>query len=257
VKVVILAGGYGTRISEESAVRPKPMVEIGGMPIIWHIMKIYSAQGLNEFVICLGYKGHMIKDFFANSALRASDVTFDLHANRTTTHSNNVEPWTVTLIDTGDKTMTGGRIKRVGEFVGDETFCLTYGDCLAALDVKALVDFHREQEALATLTAVQPPGRFGVIALGEDETKISTFEEKPRGDGAWISGGFFVLEPKVLDYIEGDDTVWEREPLETLAREGNLAAYKHRAYWQNMDSLRDKIVLESQWDSGSPPWKIW
>ena len=257
MKVVILAGGYGTRISEESAVRPKPMVEIGGMPIIWHIMKIYSAQGLNDFVICLGYKGHMIKDFFANYALRASDVTFDLHANRTTTHSNNVEPWTVTLIDTGDKTMTGGRIKRVGEFVGDETFCLTYGDCLAALDVKALVDFHREQEALATLTAVQPPGRFGVIALGEDETKISTFEEKPRGDGAWISGGFFVLEPKVLDYIEGDDTVWEREPLETLAREGNLAAYKHRAYWQNMDSLRDKIVLESQWDSGSPPWKIW
>jgi glucose-1-phosphate cytidylyltransferase len=257
VKVVILAGGYGTRISEESAVRPKPMVEIGGMPILWHIMKIYSAQGLNEFVICLGYKGHMIKDFFANYALRASDVTFDLHANRTTTHSNNVEPWTVTLIDTGDKTMTGGRIKRVREFVGDETFCLTYGDCLAALDVKALVDFHREQEALATLTAVQPPGRFGVIALGEDETKISTFEEKPRGDGAWISGGFFVLEPKVLDYIEGDDTVWEREPLETLAREGNLAAYKHRAYWQNMDSLRDKIVLESQWDSGSPPWKIW
>ena len=257
MKVVILAGGYGTRISEESAVRPKPMVEIGGMPIIWHIMKIYSAQGLNDFVICLGYKGHMIKDFFANYALRASDVTFDLHANRTTTHSNNVEPWTVTLIDTGDKTMTGGRIKRVGEFVGDETFCLTYGDCLAALDVKALVDFHREQRALATLTAVQPPGRFGVIALGEDETKISTFEEKPRGDGAWISGGFFVLEPKVLDYIEGDDTVWEREPLETLAREGNLAAYKHRAYWQNMDSLRDKIVLESQWDSGSPPWKIW
>ena len=257
MKVVILAGGYGTRISEESAVRPKPMVEIGGMPIIWHIMKIYSAQGLNDFVICLGYKGHMIKDFFANYALRASDVTFDLHANRTTTHSNNVEPWTVTLIDTGDKTMTGGRIKRVREFVGDETFCLTYGDCLAALDVKALVDFHREQEALATLTAVQPPGRFGVIALGEDETKISTFEEKPRGDGAWISGGFFVLEPKVLDYIEGDDTVWEREPLETLAREGNLAAYKHRAYWQNMDSLRDKIVLESQWDSGSPPWKIW
>jgi glucose-1-phosphate cytidylyltransferase len=257
VKVVILAGGYGTRISEESAVRPKPMVEIGGMPIIWHIMKIYSAQGLNDFVICLGYKGHMIKDFFANYALRASDVTFDLHANRITTLSNNVEPWTVTLIDTGDKTMTGGRIKRVGEFVSDETFCLTYGDCLAALHVKALVDFHREQKALATLTAVQPPGRFGVIALGEDETKISTFEEKPRGDGAWISGGFFVLEPKVLDYIEGDDTVWEREPLETLAREGNLAAYKHRAYWQNMDSLRDKIVLESQWDSGSPPWKIW
>jgi glucose-1-phosphate cytidylyltransferase len=257
VKVVILAGGYGTRISEESAVRPKPMVEIGGMPIIWHIMKIYSAQGLNDFVICLGYKGHMVKDFFANYALRASDVTFDLHANRTTTLSNNVEPWTVTLIDTGDKTMTGGRIKRVREFVGDETFCLTYWDCLAALDVKALVDFHRQQEALATLTAVQPPGRFGVIALGEDETKISTFEEKPRGDGAWISGGFFVLEPKVMDYIEGDDTFWEREPLETLAREGNLAAYKHRAYWQNMDSLRDKIVLESQWDSGSPPWKIW
>jgi len=257
VKVVILAGGYGTRISEESAVRPKPMVEIGGMPIIWHIMKIYSAQGLNEFVICLGYKGHVIKEFFSSYFLRVSDVTYNLRENTMTALSSEVEPWTVTLVDTGDATMTGGRIKRVGEHVGGETFCMTYGDCLAALDVQALLAFHRDQEVLATLTAVQPPGRFGAIAIGDHETKISTFEEKPEGDGAWINGGFFVLEPQVLDYIAGDETVWEREPMETLARDGNLAAYKHRAYWQNMDSLRDKIVLEDQWESGSPAWKIW
>jgi glucose-1-phosphate cytidylyltransferase len=257
VKVVILAGGYGTRISEESAVRPKPMVEIGGMPIIWHIMKIYSAQGLNEFVICLGYKGHVVKEFFSSYFLRVSDVMYDLRENTMAALSSEVEPWTVTLVDTGDQTMTGGRIKRVGELVGGETFCMTYGDCLAALDLEALLDFHREQEVLATLTAVQPPGRFGAIAIGEDETKISTFEEKPEGDGAWINGGFFMLEPQVLDYIAGDETVWEREPMENLAREGNLAAYKHRAYWQNMDSLRDKMVLESQWESGSPEWKIW
>ena len=257
MKVVILAGGYGTRISEESAVRPKPMVEIGGMPIIWHIMKIYSAQGLNEFVICLGYKGHVIKEFFSSYFLRVSDVTYNLRENTMTALSSEVEPWTVTLVDTGDATMTGGRIKRVGEHVGGETFCMTYGDCLAALDVQALLAFHRDQEVLATLTAVQPPGRFGAIAIAEDETKISTFEEKPEGDGAWINGGFFVLEPQVLDYIAGDETVWEREPMETLARDGNLAAYKHRAYWQNMDSLRDKIVLEDQWESGSPAWKIW
>ena len=255
--MVILAGGYGTRISEESAVRPKPMVEIGGMPILWHIMKIYSAQGLNEFVICLGYKGHVIKEFFSSYFLRVSDVTFDLRENTMAALSSEVEPWTVTLVDTGDATMTGGRIKRVGDHIGGETFFMTYGDCLAALDVKALLDFHREQEVFATLTAVQPPGRFGAIAIGEDETKISTFEEKPEGDGAWINGGFFVLEPQVLDYIAGDETIWEREPMETLAREGNLAAYKHRAYWQNMDSLRDKIVLEGQWESGSPAWKIW
>ena len=254
---MILAGGYGTRISEESAVRPKPMVEIGGMPIIWHIMKIYSSQGLNEFVICLGYKGYVVKEFFASYFLRVSDVTYDLGDNTMTALSSEVEPWTVTLVDTGEQTMTGGRIKRVGELVGGETFCMTYGDCLAALDVHALLDFHREQKVLATLTAVQPPGRFGAIAIGEDETKISTFEEKPEGDGAWINGGFFVLEPQVLDYIAGDETVWEREPMESLAREGNLAAYKHRAYWQNMDSLRDKIVLESQWNAGSPSWKIW
>jgi glucose-1-phosphate cytidylyltransferase len=257
VKVVILAGGYGTRISEESAVRPKPMVEIGGMPILWHIMKIYSAQGLNEFVICLGYKGHVVKEFFSSYFLRVSDVTYDLRENTMTALSSEVEPWTVTLVDTGDQTMTGGRIKRVGELVGGETFCMTYGDCLAALDVEALLAFHREQAVLATLTAVQPPGRFGAIAIGDHETKISTFEEKPEGDGAWINGGFFVLEPQVLDYIAGDETVWEREPMEQLAREGNLSAYKHRAYWQNMDSLRDKIVLEGQWESGSPAWKIW
>jgi len=257
VKVVILAGGYGTRISEESAVRPKPMVEIGGMPILWHIMKIYSAQGLNEFVICLGYKGHVVKEFFSSYFLRVSDVTYDLRENTMTALSSEVEPWTVTLVDTGDQTMTGGRIKRVGELVGGETFCMTYGDCLAALDVEALLAFHREQAVLATLTAVQPPGRFGAIAIGDHETKISTFEEKPEGDGAWINGGFFVLEPQVLDYIAGDETVWEREPMEQLAREGNLSAYKHRAYWQNMDSLRDKMVLEEQWASGKPPWKVW
>jgi glucose-1-phosphate cytidylyltransferase len=199
----------------------------------------------------------VIKEFFSSYFLRVSDVTFDLRSNSMTALSSEVEPWTVTLVDTGDATMTGGRIKRVGEHLGDETFCMTYGDCLAALDVKALLDFHREQEVLATLTAVQPPGRFGAIAIGEDETKISTFEEKPEGDGAWINGGFFVLEPQVLDHIAGDETIWEREPMETLAREGNLAAYKHRAYWQNMDSLRDKIVLEGQWESGSPAWKIW
>jgi glucose-1-phosphate cytidylyltransferase len=257
VKVVILAGGYGTRISEESAVRPKPMVEIGGMPILWHIMKIYSAQGLNDFVICLGYKGHVIKEFFSSYFLRVSDVAFHLRENKMTALSSEVEPWTVTLVDTGDQTMTGGRLKRVGEHVGGETFCMTYGDCLAALDVQALLDFHREQEVLATLTAVQPPGRFGAIAIGDHETKISTFEEKPEGDGAWINGGFFVLEPAVLGYIAGDETVWEHGPMETLAGEGNLAAYKHRAYWQNMDSLRDKMVLESQWESGSPAWKLW
>ena len=207
MKVVILAGGYGTRISEESAVRPKPMVEIGGMPIIWHIMKIYSAQGLNDFVICLGYKGHVIKEFFSTYFLRVSDVTYDLRENTMSALSSEVEPWTVTLVDTGDQTMTGGRIKRVGDHIGGETFCMTYGDCLAALDVKALLDFHREQEVFATLTAVQPPGRFGAIAIGEDETKISTFEEKPEGDRAWVNGGFF--------------------------------------------------VLEGQWESGSPAWKIW
>jgi glucose-1-phosphate cytidylyltransferase len=257
VKAVILAGGYGTRISEESAVRPKPMVEIGGMPIIWHIMKLYSAHGIDDFVICAGYKGYMLKEFFADYFLHRSDVTFDLRSNSITTHSSTVEPWTVTVVDTGEGTMTGGRIKRVRDYVGDETFCMTYGDCVAALDVSALVAFHKEQGAVATVTAIQPPGRFGALRLVSDGRRIESFHEKPDGDGGWVNGGFFVLEPTAFDYIEGDETVWEREPLERLAGAGKLFAYKHRGYWQNMDSLRDKIVLEEQWASGSPGWRVW
>jgi glucose-1-phosphate cytidylyltransferase len=256
VKAVILAGGYGTRISEESAVRPKPMVEIGERPILWHIMKIYSAHGIDDFVIACGYRGYQIKEFFANYFLHMSDVTFDLGANAMTTHSTGVEPWRVTLVDTGERTMTGGRLKRLAPYL-DGTFCFTYGDCVTDLDVGRLVSFHREQGGLATLTAVQPPGRFGVITLAAEQTQITRFAEKPEGDGGWISGGFFVLEPEALDYVDGDETVWERGPMERLAREGRLSAYKHTGYWQNMDTLRDKMVLEEQWASGSPPWKVW
>jgi glucose-1-phosphate cytidylyltransferase len=257
VKAVILAGGYGTRISEESSIRPKPMVEIGDRPILWHVMKIYSAYGINDFIVCCGYKGYVIKDYFANYFLRAADVTFDLRENKVVTHGTSVEPWRVTLVDTGEKTMTGGRLKRVREHVGDETFCFTYGDAVSDIDIRALVEFHSSRDATATLTAVQPPGRFGALTLGEDEDIISGFREKPEGDGAWVNGGFFVLEPRAIDYIEGDATVWEREPMESLAREGALAAYKHRGFWQNMDTLRDKMVLEEQWASGRPPWKVW
>jgi glucose-1-phosphate cytidylyltransferase len=257
MKVVLLAGGYGTRIAEESAVRPKPMVEIGGKPVLWHIMKIYSAHGLNDFIICCGYKGHVIKDFFADYFLHACDVTFDLRANGMATHTNGVEPWKVTLIDTGEETMTGGRIKRVREYIGDETFCVTYGDCVGNVDITKLIEFHRQERPIVTLTAVQPPGRFGAIALHADQNLIETFVEKPQGDGAWINGGFFVVEPAALEYIEGDSTVWEREPLERLAQEGRLCAYKHRGYWQYLDTLRDKQVLEEAWHSESPPWKVW
>ncbi|MCL6566702.1 MAG: glucose-1-phosphate cytidylyltransferase [Acidobacteriia bacterium] len=257
MKAVILAGGYGTRISEESAVRPKPMVEIGGRPILWHIMKIYSAHGINDFVICLGYKGHLIKEFFANYALRMSDVTFDLRQHRQEVHMNGVEPWRVTLVDTGDNTMTGGRLKRVARYLGNETFCMTYGDGVADINLTELIAFHRAQKTLATMTAVQPPGRFGAISLGREENKVSTFHEKPDGEGGWINGGFFVLEPQVMDYIADDSTVWEREPLETLAKQGQLAAYRHRGFWQPMDTLRDKMVLEKLWESGNAPWKIW
>jgi glucose-1-phosphate cytidylyltransferase len=257
VKAVILAGGFGTRISEESAVRPKPMVEIGGMPIIWHIMKIYAAHGINDFVICAGYKGFMLKEYFASYFLRHSDVTFDLTANSMTTHASSVEPWRVTVLDTGIGTMTGGRLLLAREHIGDETFCLTYGDCVAALDVTALVDFHRRRGATVTLTAIQPPGRFGALSLEAGGDRIERFHEKPDGDGGWVNGGFFVVEPDVIDHISGTQTVWEREPLERLAEEGKLAAYRHRGYWQNMDSLRDKMVLEEQWASGSPGWKIW
>ena len=259
MKTVILAGGYGTRISEESAVRPKPMVEIGGKPILWHIMKLYSAFGIDEFIVCCGYKGYMIKEYFWNYHLHTSDMKFDLRHNEVavTTLRNTLEPWQITIIDTGEQTMTGGRLKRVREYVADETFCFTYGDAVSDVDIGELVDFHRRHGALATLTAVQPPGRFGALVLDGEDDKIASFREKPSGDGGWINGGFFVLEPSVIDYIEGDSTIWEREPLEALAEAGKLVAYKHRGYWQNMDTLRDRVVLEEQWASGSPPWKLW
>lgn len=257
MKVVILAGGYGTRISEESSVKPKPMVEIGDKPVIWHIMKTYSAHGIHDFVICCGYKGHIIKEYFSNYFLQASNITFDLENNTMEVHENKAEPWQVTLIDTGEETMTGGRIKRVKEYIGNETFCLTYGDGVADVNMRELIDFHHEHGTSATLTAVQPPGRFGAFNLGHDQYKIPTFKEKPGGDGAWINGGFFVLDQKVMDYIAGDSTVWEREPLENLAHDGQLSAYRHHGFWQPMDTLRDKHVLEDLWHSGKAPWKIW
>ena len=257
MKVVILAGGYGTRISEESAVRPKPMVEIGDQPILWHIMKIYSSHGINDFIICCGYKGYMIKEYFSRYYLHMSDVTFDLKNNGMKVLQNNVEPWTVTLINTGEKTMTGGRLKRVKEYIGDETFCLTYGDGVTNANIRDLIDFHRDKKTLATLTAVQQPGRFGAFNLEHNQDKISTFKEKPKGDGAWINGGFFVLEPGVMDYIADDSTVWEREPLEKLSHDGMLSAYRHYGFWQPMDTLRDKNVLEELWQSGKAPWKVW
>ena len=257
MKAVILAGGYGTRISEESTTRPKPMVNIGQEPILWHIMKIYSHHGINDFIICCGYKAYFIKEYFANYFLHRSDVTFDLQNNRMEVLNNQVEPWRVTLVDTGEKTMTGGRLKRVAEQIGQETFCLTYGDGVSNIDIRQAIDFHREQKCKATLTAVQPPGRFGAFKLGQDQVTIPSFKEKPQGDGAWVNGGFFVLEPEVLDYIEGDDTVWEKGPLEKLAEEGNLAAYRHRGFWQPMDTLRDKILLEELWNSGQAEWKVW
>ncbi len=257
MKAVILAGGYGTRISEETSVRPKPMVEIGEMPIIWHIMKIYSAYGINDFIICCGYKGYMIKEYFANYFLHVSDVTFDMKNNKTEIHQNGAEPWKVTLIDTGEKTMTGGRLKRVKDYVGGEKFCLTYGDGVSNVDIRKQIDFHKEQKALATLTAVQPAGRFGAFELAHDQNKIQTFKEKPQGDGAFVNGGFFVLEPDVMDYIEGDTTVWEKEPLENIAKEGKLSAFKHSGFWQPMDTLRDRHVLEDLWQSRKAPWKVW
>jgi glucose-1-phosphate cytidylyltransferase len=257
MKAVILAGGYGTRISEESGIRPKPMVEIGGKPILWHIMKIYSAYGVNDFIICCGYKGYMIKEYFANYFLHRSDVTFDIKNNQMEVHQNNVEPWKVTLIDTGEGTMTGGRLRRVKDYIGNETFYFTYGDGVGNVDIKRLIDFHQTQKSLVTLTAVQPPGRFGAFSLEHEQHRIATFNEKPQGDGAWINGGFFVLEPAAIDYVNGDSTVWEREPLERLAQDNMLAAYKHYGFWQPMDTLRDKNVLEDLWQSGEAPWKVW
>jgi glucose-1-phosphate cytidylyltransferase len=256
IKAVILAGGMGTRLIEETRTRPKPLVEIGGMPILWHVMKIYSGHGINDFIVCCGYKGHMIKEFFANYFLHRSDVTFDIAANRTEWHDHTAEPWRVTLIDTGDHSQTGGRLKRVARFIKDDPlFCFTYGDGVGDIDVTGAIAFHREQGTLATVTAVQPPGRFGSLSL--DRNRILNFNEKPSGDNAWISGGFFVLSPKVLDLIEGDDTTWERGPMERLAREGNLAAYRHAGFWHPMDSMRDKAVLEELWDAGRAPWKSW
>ena len=255
MKAVILAGGLGTRISEETAVRPKPMVEIGGKPLLWHIMKIYSANGINDFIICLGYKGYLIKEYFANYFLHMSDVTFDMTDNTMQVHQNNAENWRVTLVDTGESTMTGGRLKRVRSYLDDKPFCFTYGDGLSDVDIGALVDFHRTHGKMATLTATQPPGRFGALAL--DGTNIRSFHEKPQGDGAWINGGFFILEPNVIDLIHDDATVWEKEPLEKLARMGELQAYLHEGFWHSMDTLRDKNHLEELWSSGKAPWKTW
>jgi glucose-1-phosphate cytidylyltransferase len=258
MKAVILAGGYGTRISEESGVRPKPMVEIGGKPILWHIMKIYSYHGINEFVICCGYKGHMIKEYFANYCLYNSDVTFDMRKNSMEVHQNNTEDWKVTLVDTGEGTMTGGRLKRVKDYIGDDTFCLTYGDGVSDVNITEAIEFHKQQGTLATLTAVQQPGRFGAFTLGSEVTKINQFKEKPvGGDMPWINGGFFVLEPGVIDYIENDSTIWERDPMERLAEEGELSAYRHTGFWQPMDTLRDKHVLEELWQKGKAPWNVW
>ncbi len=258
MKAVILAGGLGTRISEESLLRPKPMVEIGGKPVLWHIMKGYSTHGIHDFVICCGYKGYMIKEYFANYFLHMSDVTFDMaQHNKMEVHQNTAEPWRVTLVDTGENTMTGGRIRRIRQYVENEDFCLTYGDGVSDVDISSLVAFHRKQDALATLTAVQPPGRFGVIDLDQERVRVTGFQEKPRGDGGWINGGFFVLSPKIFEYIDGDATVWEREPLEHMARDGRVAAYLHHGFWQAMDTLRDKTHLEELWASGKAPWKTW
>jgi glucose-1-phosphate cytidylyltransferase len=257
LKAVILAGGYGTRLSEETSIKPKPMVEIGSKPILWHIMKIYSAHGINDFVICCGYKGYVIKEYFANYFLHSCDVTFSLRDNGMTVHQNSAEPWQVTLVDTGEHSMTGGRLQRVKEHVSNETFCFTYGDGVADIDIASLIQFHKEQGTLATLTAAQPPGRFGAFTMKHDENRISAFHEKPDGDGAWVNAGFFVLEPGVFDYIDGDETTWEKEPMERLAQEGEMSAYKHNGFWQPMDTLRDKHFLESMWQDNKAPWKLW
>lgn len=256
MKAVILAGGFGTRISEETSVRPKPMIEVGGMPILWHIMKIYSHHGINEFVICCGYKGYLIKEYFANYFLHTSDVTFDISKNSMEVHQRFAEPWKVTLVDTGENTMTGGRLKRVSEYIKDEdAFCFTYGDGVSNVNIRKLIEFHKHMKTKATLTAVFPPGRFG--ALDIEGEKVITFKEKPKGDGAMINGGFFVLSPKVLELLKDDTTIWEQEPLETLAKTGEISAYRHVDFWQPMDTLRDKSFLEELWSSGNAPWKVW
>ena len=255
MKVVILAGGLGTRLSEETEHKPKPMVEIGGKPILWHIMKLYSFYGLNDFIICLGYKGYMIKEYFANYFLHMSDVTFDMAKNKMEVHQNSAEPWKVTLVETGDDTMTGGRLKRVRHFLNQEDFCFSYGDGVSNVDIMALLAFHKSHKKLATVTAVQPPGRYGGLRLNREQ--VVSFEEKPIGDGGWINGGFFVVSPKAVEYIERDSTPWEGEPLTKLSKEGNLFAYKHQGFWHAMDTLRDKKYLEGLWLSGKAPWKVW
>ena len=255
MKAVILAGGFGTRISEESDLKPKPMVEIGGKPIIWHIMKIYSAHGINEFIICCGYKGYMIKEYFSNYFLHQSDVTFNMKKNSTQVHQNSSEPWVITLVDTGENTMTGGRIKRIQEYVkNEELFCLTYGDGLGDIDISGLIAFHKKNNKQATLTAIRPPGRYGALKLGSND-KVASFQEKPEGDGSWVNGGFFVLTPDVIDRIEGDQSIWEEEALKGLAENDQLNAFKHNGFWQPMDTLRDKIMLNKLWNNGNAPWK--
>lgn len=255
MKAVLLAGGLGTRISEETSTKPKPMVEIGGKPILWHIMKMYSNHGVNEFIICAGYKGYVIKEYFANYFLHMSNITFDMSNNEMKVHENNSEPWKVTIVDTGDGTMTGGRIKRVKDYVGNETFCMTYGDGVSDVDIASLIGFHKKNGKWATLTAVQPAGRFGAIKM--DGSTITSFEEKPEGDGGWINGGFFVLEPQVFDLIDGDSTIFEREPLERLAAKREISAFTHKGFWRPMDTLRDKNYLEEQWQTGKASWKTW
>lgn len=256
MKAVILAGGLGTRLSEETVVKPKPMVEIGGKPILWHILKMYSAHGVNDFIICCGYKGYVIKEYFANYFLHMSDVTFNMRDNHMDVHHKRAEPWSVTLVDTGDASMTGGRLKRVAEYVkNDDTFLFTYGDGVSDVNIRETIDFHRSHGKLATLTATFPPGRFG--ALDIQNKQIRSFKEKPKGDGAMINGGFFVLNPKVIELISNDATIWEQEPLMTLAEQGELMAYEHGGFWQPMDTLRDKHYLESLWESGKAPWKVW
>jgi glucose-1-phosphate cytidylyltransferase len=255
MKAVILAGGLGSRLSEETVVKPKPMVEIGGKPILWHIMKIYSHYGINDFVICLGYKGYLIKEYFANYFLHMSDVTFDMQSNQMQVHHKKVEPWKITLVDTGENTMTGGRLKRVKDYLGDEDFCLTYGDGVGDVNISAVIELHKKEKRLATVTAVMPDGRFGAIEYRDNQ--VLKFQEKPKGDGGWINGGFFVLSPKVIDYIEDDKTLWERQPMQRLAEEGQMAVYFHEGYWQPMDTLREKQDLEKLWDNKNAPWKLW
>jgi glucose-1-phosphate cytidylyltransferase len=254
VKAVILAGGQGTRISEETYLKPKPMVEIGGKPILWHIMKSYSHYGINEFVICLGYKGYLIKEYFANYALHESDFTIDIQKNSLDIHKNNADPWKVTLIDTGEESMTGGRIKRISKYL-DDTFCLTYGDGLADVNISESISHHKKNKTIGTLTAVQPPGKFGSVTI--EDNMVTTFQEKPKGDAGWVNGGFFVLEPEIIDYIEGDDTMFEREPLQQLTKENQLSAYHHNGFWHPMDTLSDKKKLEQLWSKGNAPWKVW